>query len=103
MIERSYNRCPMVCRNVRKARQLWIRLGKILQIAVEDTLVSAMFYQEMVKVVLLFREETWVLSAAMSNSLDGLHVGLLIKVTGMMAKRQRDRTWRIAATSRVIK
>ena len=31
MLDRLYNDWPAVCRNVGKARQLWIRLGKILQ------------------------------------------------------------------------
>ena len=40
-----------------------------------------MFYWVVVQAVLLFGAETWVLLAAMSRKLEGVHVGFLIQVT----------------------
>ena len=44
----------------------------------------------MVQAVLLFGLETWVLLAAMSKNLEGVHVGLLRQVTGKKAIRKND-------------
>ena len=62
-----------------------------------------MFYWVVVQAVLLFGAETWVLLAAMSRKLEGVHVGFLIQVTIQTAKRQRDGIWRSAAAARVLK
>ena len=94
---------PEVPRNISKARQVWIRLGKILQREVSDQLVSAMFYLEMVQAVLLLGEDTCVLSASMSKNLEGVHVGFLRKVTVKTPKRQRDGTWRSVAAESLLK
>ena len=45
------------------------------------------FYWEVIQAVLLLGEETWVLLAAMSKNLEGVHVGLLIQVMGKTARR----------------
>ena len=44
---------PAVRRNIRKARQVWNRLGKILLMEVADQLLSVMFYWEVVQAVLI--------------------------------------------------
>ena len=44
--------------------------------------------------LLLFGSETWVLTAAMTQNLEGVHIGLLRQVTGKKAQRLRDETWR---------
>ena len=57
----------------------------------------------MVQVVLLLGVETWDLSAAISEKLEGVHMEFLRQVTVQKAKRQRGGTWRSAAEGRVIK
>ena len=39
----------------------------------------------------------------MSKKLEGVHVGLLMQVTGKMSKRERDGTWRNEAAGSVLK
>ena len=59
-----------------------------------DNFVLDIFYREVVQAVLLFRSETWVLSAAMAKRLEGFHVGFLRQVTGNTAWRNWDGTWK---------
>ena len=77
-----------VRRNIRKAHQVWIRLGKILLREGAYQLASAMFYKEVVQEVLLFVSEIWVVLTSMSKTLDGVYVGLLKQVTGKAARQQ---------------
>ena len=59
MLCRSNNNWPTVCRNVRKARRVWSRLGKLLRREGEDPQVA----------VLLFGVDTWFLLASMFRNL----------------------------------
>ena len=44
-----------------------------------------MFYQVVVQTVLLFGEETWVLSEAMSRKMEGVHAVFLRQITRQRA------------------
>ena len=78
-------------------------MGKLLRREGAEPQVSAMFYWEVVHAVLLFGEETRVLSEAMSPNMAGVHVGFLRKITGHKEKRQRDGTWISEAAEKVLK
>ena len=67
-----------------------------------DPRVSAIFYRAVVQVV-FFWADIWLLLAAMSGNMDGVHVGLLRNIRGQKAKRQRDRTWRSEAEEKLLK
>ena len=54
--------------------------------------MSVIFYREVVQTVLLFGDDTWVLSAEISKKLERVHTGFLIQVMGKTDKRQRDGT-----------
>ena len=75
----------------------------MLRIDGENPQVSEMFYRAVVQEVLTFGAETWVLSAEMSQNLERLHVGFLIKMTGQKEKLQRDGNWRIETEAKVLK
>ena len=64
-------------RNIRRARQVWGQLGKLLRQEGAYTITLAKFYRVVVQSVLLFGNETWVLLAAMINKLEGVHVVFL--------------------------
>ena len=53
--------------------------------------------------MLLFGEETWVLSAAMYRKLEGVYMGFLRQETGQKAKQQRDKKWISSEVARVLK
>ena len=87
MLDRSDDDWPAVRRNVSKAHQVWIWLGKLLWREGADPLVSEMFYRAVVQVVLFFGAEIWVLSAGMSKKMEEVHVGFLIQVAVKTAKQ----------------
>ena len=62
-----------------------------------------MFYWAVVQAVLMFGTKACVLLVAISQNLEGVHVGFLRQMTGQKAKRQRDGTWRIEAAEEVPK
>ena len=51
-----------------------------------------MFYQEVVQEVLLLGAETWILLMEMSQNMERVRMGSLMKITGQKAKRHRDGT-----------
>ena len=52
-----------------------------------DLIISEKFYRAVVRAVILFGSETWVLTALMLQKLEGVHVIFLRQVTGMKARR----------------
>ena len=57
--------------------QVWGRLGKLTRREGADQLVSEMFYKAVVQAVVLFGAKTWVLSAAMVKTMEGVRAGFL--------------------------
>ena len=62
-------------------------LGKFLRREGADLTISAKFYRTLVKAVLLFGTETWVLTLAMLKKIEGINVSFLWQVMGMKAQR----------------
>ena len=56
----------------------------------------------MVQAVLLFGAETWVLTAAMLQKLEGVHVGFLQQVAVMLAQKLGVNTWQKEGADRVL-
>ena len=92
---------PAFFRNIRKARQVWGHLGKMLQREGEYPDVSTKFYCAVIKalllLLLLFGVETWVLSMPMARRLEGVHVGFPRQVNKLKAKSLKYDTWRNVA------
>ena len=84
---------PAVLKNIRKARKVWGRLGKLLRCEGADIIVSEKFYRAVVQAVLLVGAETWFMTVAMSQKLKGVHVGFLRQVTGKKTRRLGDNYW----------
>ena len=93
---------PAVLQNVDKAHRVWNRLGKLLLREGSEPHMSTMFRLVVVQTVVLFGEEPWVLSEAMSRKLEGVHVGFLRQITGKGAVRGKDGTWRQVAAEKVL-
>ena len=55
---------PDVRQNIMCARSVWGRLGTLLRREGVDTKVSASFYRAVVRAILLYGSETWVLLAS---------------------------------------
>ena len=52
----------------------------------------AIFYRAVVRAILLYGSETWVLSAAMERNTERVHTGFLLQITGKQARQLRDGT-----------
>ena len=102
MLDRSDDDWPAVLRNIRKARQMWVRLRKMLRREGVDISVSEKFYHALIQAVLLFGGDTWVLLAPMAHRLEGVHVGFLRQVTKLKAKILKGVSWRKVAADRVL-
>ena len=76
---------PAVAGNIQKARRIWRRLAKVLGREGADPKVSRTFYIAVTQKVLLFRVETWVLTAKMEKALDALQGRVAQKLTRKQA------------------
>ena len=65
LLDRLDDNWPAVIQNIRKARQLWDRLRKILQREGAEPDILAKFYCAVIQAVLFYWAETWLLSAPM--------------------------------------
>ena len=85
-------KCPTTL--LKKVRQVWGRLGKLLQREGMEPEVLEKLYHTVVQAVLLFGVETWVLTSPMMHKLEGAHVIFLRQVTRKQATRRRGGSWR---------
>ena len=92
VLYRSNKEWSEVCPNIWMARQVWGRLGKLLIRDGADPIVSSKFYCAVVQAVLLFGLETWVLTSAMLQKIEGVHVSFLRQVTWMKYQRLEEET-----------
>ena len=72
---------PAVAGNIHNAQRSWVRLAKILIKEGAEPKVSQTFYIAVTQQVLLFRAETWVLTAKMEKALDAFQVRVAQKLT----------------------
>ena len=55
--------------------------------------MSGKFFKVVVQAVLLFREETWVITPMMERSLENFHHGAARRITGRQPKRRGNGRW----------
>ena len=89
-------------RNIRRVGQFRGHLRKFLRKEGADPIILAKFYWAVVQSVLLFGSKTWVLSAAMLNKIEGVHMGFLRQVMKMKAGRLGGETCTKEGTYRVL-
>ena len=80
----------VVVGNLGKARKSWGRLSCVLGWDGEELNVSGKFYNAVAQAVLLFGEETWVLTQKMEKDLDRFQSRFVRRLTG---KQPRQRTY----------
>ena len=102
MLDQSDDDWKSVLHNIRKARQVWGRLGKLLRREWAELTVPEKFYLTVVQAVLLFGAETWVLTEIMIQRLEGAHVIFLRKITRKQATRRRYGYWRQVTSEAVL-
>ena len=75
---------PAVAGNLGNARKSWGRLQGILSREGATKRVSGNFFKAVVHQVLLFGEETWVVSPRMERALSAFIYGAAIRITGVV-------------------
>ena len=89
----GYDNWTEVADNLKKARKSW---GLMLRIFIRegaDPKVSGHFFKAVVQVVLLFGEETWVLTLSMERALSSFQHRVVQRITGSMTRRRGDGSW----------
>ena len=81
---------PAIRRNLKRARQVWGRISKIIAKEEVQPKVAGMFYQAVVAAVLLYGSETWCLTNTARRPLDGFHVEAVRRITGKMPRKVRQ-------------
>ena len=93
---------PEVEKNLALARKVWSRMPRILSREGAVPRVYGLFFKAVVQAVLIFGEETWVVTTARTRPWGGFQTQVAIRMTGRLPWRTPDRMWRhtTAATAR---
>ena len=70
--------------NLAKARRVWARISRVLRVENVSARVCGIFHKATVHSVLLFGSKTWVLSPATLQRLEGFHVKIARRMTGLL-------------------
>ena len=91
-----------VVRNFPWAKTVWSRILRIISREGATPRVSGFFFKAVIQAVLVFGEETWVVSPRMGTSLGGVHTQVARRLTVQLPWRTTDRTWKytLAAAAR---
>ena len=84
---------PAVAGNIRKAQASWGRLARILGREGADLKVTCSFYTALTQQVLLFGEESWVLTNRMESAFNTFKGRVERRLTGRLPHRGRDGKW----------
>ena len=84
---------PTVVGNLRKARNSWGRLSRILSREGADPKLSGKFPKAVTQAVLLFGEETWVLTPRMERALGSFQHWVAQRLTRRQPRRQGGGSW----------
>ena len=87
--------------NLTKARRVWARISRFLRAENASARVRGMFYKATVQSVLLLGSETWVLSPATLQRLEGFHVKAARRMIGLPPKKVGG-SWVLPKTKNVL-
>ena len=74
ILDQDDNDIRAVQSQIKKARGIWARVGKVLQADNTPPKVSAKFYKAVVQSVLLYSSKTWNLTKTALARLEGFHI-----------------------------
>ena len=72
MILETEDEWPAVARNLARAKKVWSRMSRILNKEGAAPRVSSFFFKAVIQAVLLFQEETWVVTPRMGKAMGGV-------------------------------
>ena len=65
-------------------KKVWSRMSHILSREGDMPQVSGLFLKDVIKAVLLFKEETWVVTPCISKALGGFQTQVTRRMTGQI-------------------
>ena len=80
-------------RKLRRCRQKWERLTRILSREGADARTSGQIYLAVMKLVLIYGSDTWVLIPCMKGVLGGFHHRVARRLTGRQPRKGWYRVW----------
>ena len=84
---------PAVVRNLRRARQNWVRMTRILIREVSDAQAPGQIYLAVVQSIIMYGSETWVLTPRMKIVLGGFHHRVARRLMGRQPRKVRGVGW----------
>lgn len=78
--------------NLRKARQWWAEISRVLTRESTNPRISAFFYKATVQAILLYGSETWVITDKILQLLTSFHHGIARRLTGHFPRPSQDDT-----------
>ena len=89
----AYDNLPTLMGNLRKVRNSWVRLTRIMGREGASPRVSGMFFKAVVHAVLLFGSDMWVLNPPMGRALGRFQHGVARRIKGKHPKIQEEGGW----------
>jgi hypothetical protein len=96
------NDAQAVRANLRKARKVWARVGKVLTGENASPRVCGKFFKAIVQAVLLYGSETWVLSTASLKLLEGFSIRCAWRMAEENKPRREAGTWQYPPSKDVL-
>ena len=84
---------PCIQENLRRARQRWNCIAKILKAEGANAKCMSKFYMTIVQAVLLYGADTWVIKKQDMDRLRSFHKRALRYMTGEHIRQKGDNTW----------
>ncbi len=94
---------PALFHNLKKARQRWAMVSKVLDKQGASMRCRGLFYKAVVQSVLLYGCETWVVKEGMLKVLEGFHHRVARRITGRTARRLPNGEWRYPCVKKALR
>jgi hypothetical protein len=86
MVSETNSDYPALYRNLKRAKQKWALISRVVTREAATPRAAAIFYKVIVQTVLLYGCESWVVTPRMMKILTGFHHRVVRKITGKTAK-----------------
>ena len=93
VISAEDDKWPVVLCNLRRSRQKWERLTRVLSREVADAQKLGQIYLAVVQSILLYGSETWVLTPLMQRVLGRFHHRVSRRLTERQPRKGQDGGW----------
>ena len=90
---------PAVVITSAREKTVWRRMSRILRRERATPQVSGFFFKAMIQAVMLFGEETWVITPLVGTALGVFHTQVKRRLTVQLPRRKTEGTWKYTLTA----